>query len=62
MDEKKLKKRREELIAEFNEINKKLDEKNEFKTGNALVRYNPVNWRKRLLISVATMGNVRFEW
>ena len=28
-----------------------------------LVRYNRVkDWRKRLLISVATEGNVRFEW
>jgi hypothetical protein len=27
-----------------------------------IVRYNPVKWRKRLLISVATEGWIRFEW
>jgi len=27
-----------------------------------LIRYNPVKWRKRLLISVATEGWIRFEW
>lgn len=28
-----------------------------------LVRYNRVSdWRKRLMVSVATEGNVRFEW
>lgn len=62
IEKEKLEKRRDELIFEFNEINKKLDDKNEFKTGNGITRYNPVNWRKQLLISVATEGNVRFEW
>jgi hypothetical protein len=33
------------------------------KSKKPLVRYNRIaNWRKRLLVSVATEGNVRFEW
>ena len=33
------------------------------KNKKPLVRYNRVaDWRKRILISVATEGNVRFEW
>ena len=62
MTKKEFERRRDELIVEINELNKKIDSENEFITGNALVRQCPVSWRKRLLISVATMGNVRFEW
>jgi hypothetical protein len=33
------------------------------KNKKPLIRYNRVkDWRKRLLVSVATEGNVRYEW
>jgi len=32
------------------------------KPETSLIRYNPTKWRKRLLISVATEGWIRFEW